>query len=225
VLADTVHIFNKGDIILFPRNQLATFINYPKDGWSFKSVVLNLTVERLKNFYTKHDYKQTQHFYRPGIITFKKHPLLDSYLASLMPYFEMQEVLPENIISIKVEEAINILRTIKPEIDNLLANFETPGKINLTDFMEKNYMFNMTIDKFAKLTGRSLTTFKRDFKKAFKTTPQKWLTQKRLELAHYHLREKKRKPVDVYFEVGFENLSHFSYSFKKFFGYNPTEIK
>jgi AraC family transcriptional regulator, exoenzyme S synthesis regulatory protein ExsA len=225
VLADSTHIFRPGDIILFPRNQLATFVNYPKDDRPFKSVVLNLTVDRLKDFYIKHDSKSEQTTYYSKIFSFKKHPLLDSFLSSLMPYFEMQDVLPENIVTIKVEEAINILRTIEPDIDDLLANFEMPGKINLADFMEKNYMFNMTLDKFARLTGRSLTTFKRDFKKAFKTTPQRWLTQKRLELAHYQLIKKKRKPGEVYFEAGFENLSHFSYAFKKHFGYNPTEIK
>ncbi len=42
-------------------------------------------------------------------------------------------------------------------------------------------MFNMSLEKFGYLTGRSLTTFKRDFFKTFKTTPQRWLTQKRLE--------------------------------------------
>ncbi|MFP3591510.1 hypothetical protein [Chryseobacterium sp. SIMBA_038] len=36
--------------------------------------------------------------------------------------------------------------------------------------------------------------------------------------------EKKRKPVDVYYETGFENLSHFSFAFKKRFGYAPTKL-
>ena len=53
-------------------------------------------------------------------------------------------------------------------------------------------MFNLPLQKFGYLTGRSLTTFKRDFSKAFSTTPQRWLTQKRLELAHYQFVEKKR---------------------------------
>ncbi|WP_197933121.1 helix-turn-helix domain-containing protein [Spirosoma aureum] len=90
--------------------------------------------------------------------------------------------------------------------------------------MDKNFMFNMTMEKFGYLTGRSLTTLKRDFKKAFNTTPQKWLTQKRLERAHYQLTRKKRKPVEVYFEVGFESLSHFSFAFKKQFGYSPDSL-
>jgi len=91
-------------------------------------------------------------------------------------------------------------------------------------YMEKNFMYNLPLEKFGYLTGRSLTTFKRDFKKAFNTTPQRWLTQKRLELAHYQFAEKKMKPIDVCYEVGFENLSHFSFAFKKHFGYAPSEL-
>jgi AraC-like DNA-binding protein len=90
--------------------------------------------------------------------------------------------------------------------------------------MERNFMFNMPLEKFGYLTGRSITTFKRDFKKAFNTSPQRWLTQKRLELAHYQFVEKNKKPIDVCYEVGFENLSHFSYAFKKQFGYTPTAL-
>jgi AraC-like DNA-binding protein len=150
--------------------------------------------------------------------------LLESCLASLTPYFDLREKLPPDIAAIKIEEAITILRSIDKGMDSLLANFEDPGKIDLTDFMERNYMFNMTMDKFGYLTGRSLATFRRDFKKIFNTTPQKWLTEKRLALAHYQISEKHRKPIDVYFEVGFENLSHFSYAFKSQFGYPPNAL-
>lgn len=85
-------------------------------------------------------------------------------------------------------------------------------------------MFNMPLEKFGYLTGRSLTTFKRDFRKAFSMTPQRWLTKKRLELAHFQFSEKRKKPIGVCYEVGFENLSHFSYAFKKQFGYAPTAL-
>jgi AraC-like DNA-binding protein len=34
----------------------------------------------------------------------------------------------------------------------------------------------------------------------------------------------KRKAADIYLEVGFENLSHFSYAFKKQFGYSPSMV-
>lgn len=222
VQAEASYHFKAGDIFLIPRNQPATVINYPKDGLPHRSVVMLLSAKTLSDFYTgikpKRDITPV-----PKIRCFQSHPLLLSCLASLIPYFDMQ-TLPEDIASLKIKEAITILRTIDPDIDSVLANFEAPGKIDLAGFMEKNYMFNMSMEKFGYLTGRSLTTFKKDFKMTYNATPQKWLTQKRLELAHYRITEKHQRPADVLFETGFENLSHFSFIFKKHFGYAPTTL-
>lgn len=222
VQPNATYIFKKGDIFLIPRNQLATIINYPKDGQPHKTVVMHLSISRLRDFYANLNVIPKS-LESHKIYCFNNHPLLESCLASLVPYFDMQE-LPAEIASLKITEAISILRAIDQGIDHVLANFEEPGKIDLVSYMEKNFMFNLPLEKFGYLTGRSLTTFKRDFSKAFHTTPQRWLTQKRLELAHYQFVEKKKRPIDVCYEVGFENLSHFSYAFKKHFGYAPTEL-
>lgn len=224
IQADQEYLFKAGDIFLIPRNLLATVILYPQDGLPNRSVVMHLTTERLREFYTTLNIKPKA-IPTLKIRSFDKHLLLESCLASLIPYFEVQQPFPENIASLKITEAVSILRTIDKDIDNVLANFEEPHKIDLSGFMEKNFMFNMPLEKFGYLTGRSLTTFKRDFHKIYHITPQRWLTQKRLELAHYQLTEKNKKPVEVYLETGFENLSHFSYAFKKQFGLTPTELK
>ncbi|RYG48590.1 MAG: AraC family transcriptional regulator, partial [Chitinophagaceae bacterium] len=171
VQSDATYTFSAGDIFLIPRNQLATVINYPKDGKPHKSVAMHLTPKRLKDFYARHKISRSFRTLQKVYI-FKKHPLLEGCLASLIPYFDLQEQLPEAIASIKIEEAITILRSTDKEIDSLLADFEEPGKIDLMDFMQRNYMFNMTMEKFSRLTGRSMATFRRDFKKAFHTTPQ-----------------------------------------------------
>jgi len=223
IQADRNYLFKAGDIFLILRNQLTTILNYPKDGLPHKSVAMHLSIERLREFYANLNVKPKVSAPQK-IQSFSKHPLLESCLASLIPYFDVQEKFPENIASLKITEAISILRTIDKSIDNILANFEEPHKIDLSSFMEKNFMFNMPLEKFGYLTGRSLTTFKRDFHKLYNQTPQRWLTQKRLELAHYQLTEKNRKPVEVYLETGFENLSHFSFAFKKQFGLTPTAL-
>lgn len=223
IQAHQTYLFGAGDIFLIPRNQLATIINYPKDGLPHKSVVMHLTIDRLRKFYSDLD-TQAKGSGSGKIMPFGSHPLLQSCLASLIPYFEMEDTFPENIASLKITEAISILRAVDKNIDGVLANFEEPDKVDLAGFMEKNFMYNMPLQKFSYLTGRSLTTFKRDFHKIYDTTPQRWLTQKRLELAYYQLTKKSRKPVEVYLETGFENLSHFSYAFKKHFGLTPKEL-
>ncbi|PKD21794.1 AraC family transcriptional regulator [Salegentibacter salinarum] len=223
IQADATHHFKTGDIFLIPRNIPATIINYPKDGLPHKTVVMLLTTKILRSFYAGTTSKHHA-ISDPKIRSFSNHPLLESCLASLIPYFEMKEPFPVNLASLKIVEAISILRAIDNKIDRVLDNFDDPHKVELISFMEKNYMFNMPIHKYAYLTGRSLTTFKRDFKKTFDTTPRRWLTRKRLELAHYQLTQKKRKPVEVCYESGFENLSHFSFAFKKHFGYSPKNL-
>jgi AraC-like DNA-binding protein len=221
VQANATGVYGTGDILFFARNQPATIIKYPVDGIPYQAMAIHLMPERLKQYYTINDVASGP-AYAPKIQLLDQHPLLESLFASLSPYFSLTDKLPDNIATGKVDEAISILRHLDRGIDSILANFEAPGKIDLANFMEKNYMFNVPLEKFGYLTGRSLTTFQRDFKKVFNTTPQKWLTKKRLELAHYQIVEKQQRPSDVYFEVGFENLSHFSFAFKKQFGYNPT---
>jgi AraC-like DNA-binding protein len=221
IQADASYLFKPGDTFLIPRNQLATIINYPKDGLPHKAVVMHLTLSRLKDYYAGIELRprRTPH---QKICYFRRHPLLQSCMASLIPYFDLEDDFPEHIASLKIDEAIGVLRVIDPAIDHVLANFEDPGKINLIDFMEKNFMFNMPLERFAYLTGRSLSTFNRDFRKKFNVPPRQWLTQKRLELAHYQMSENNKRPADVYLEAGFEDLSHFSFCFKKHFGYAPT---
>ncbi|MDN5284245.1 MAG: AraC family transcriptional regulator [Mucilaginibacter sp.] len=222
VSSDTSQIFGPGDTILFPRRQLSTVIQYPKNNEAYKCVLIILKTERLKDYYSRHRaYEITGHL--SAVKAYDKHPLLESYFASLLPYFELHGELPEELLALKTDEAVTILRAIDYNIDIVLADFSEPGKIDLADFMEKNYMFNMSLDKFSYLTGRSLTTFKRDFYKIYSATPQRWLTEKRLKLARYLLSQDNKRPAEVYREAGFENLSHFSYAFKKQFGFTPKE--
>src|SRR5690606_37954536 len=220
---DTTFCFKTGDIFLIPRNQLATVINYPTNGLPHKSVVMHLTIERLKKFYETIDLGKKE-APEQKVYHFANHPLLSSCFASLIPYFDVEGEFPESLAMLKINEALHILRTIDPSIDRVLANFDAPGKIDLVSFMQRNFMFNMSLEKLGFLTGRSLSTFNRDFKKLFNTTPQRWLVERRLELAYYHLSEKKKKPTEVYLEVGFEDLSHFSFSFKKKYGVSPNRL-
>jgi len=127
-------------------------------------------------------------------------------------------------VKLKLKEALIVLLKVQPELKNILFDFQTPGKINLKAFMEKSFRFNLSLSRFAYLTGRSISAFKRDFEKEFTKTPAKWLQQRRLDEAYYLLKEKNLKTTEVYTEVGFEDLSHFSFIFKKHFGINPSHI-
>lgn len=224
IQAEKTYVFGAGDTHLFPRNRLALLVKSDKGGEPYRAIVVKLSHDILRSYYEAHQGEISPEFKTDHIVKLGKSPLLDSFFDSMLPYFNLEYQLPSDLSQLKIREAIRILRTLDRNLDAILSDFSEPHKINLVDFMQKNFMFNMSMEKFSYLTGRSLTTFKRDFKRAFNATPQKWLTQKRLELARFKITEQKKKPIDIYFEVGFENLSHFSYAFKKEFGINPREL-
>jgi len=70
-----------------------------------------------------------------------------------------------------------------------------------------------------------LSVFKRDFKNIFGDTPSHWLIQKRLIEAYFLIDKKGKKPSEIYLDLGFEDLSHFSFVFKKKFGFNSTNLR
>ncbi|GAB4027733.1 helix-turn-helix domain-containing protein [Spirosoma koreense] len=215
-------VFRAGDTVLIPRNQVGRLAKLPEEGSPFKSVSLLFPEELLRSYYATHpvtEWDQKSASHRP----LARHPLLESLFNSLLPYFDMHEELPADIAGLKIQETLTILRACDQQASRLLGSFHEPGKINLADYMEQHYMFNLPLEKFGYLTGRSLTTFKKDFKRIYKTPPGRWLTRKRLELAHFQIVVNGRKPSEVYIDAGFENLSHFSFAFKKQFGYNPTD--
>jgi AraC-like DNA-binding protein len=125
---------------------------------------------------------------------------------------------------LKVKEAVQLLVHAVPSLQAFLFDFSVPHKIDLERFMLNNYYFNVPIEKFAQLTGRSLASFKRDFQKTFGMAPRQWLQEKRLTEAHYLIEQKNKKASNIYLDLGFESLSHFSYSFKKKYGKTPTEV-
>lgn len=87
-----------------------------------------------------------------------------------------------------------------------------------------HFHYNLPVEKFAGLTGRSLAGFKRDFQKIFGMAPRHWLLEKRLKEARSLIESKNKKPSAIYLDLGFESLSHFSYSFKKKYGKAPTAL-
>lgn len=217
--------FVAGDTLLVPKNQLSRSVKTPVDGEPFKCMSMALPEEQLREFYLTHPILETWTENISKQRPIKSHPLLDSFFGSLLPYFDMIDELPDALVSIKIQEALTIIDSIDKRASSILGTFSEMGKIDLEKYMEEHFMYNLPLERFAFLTGRSLTTFKSDFKKIFKNTPGKWLTEKRLNLAYYKLTAEKQKTSDVYHSVGFENLSHFSFAFKKAFGHSPSTVR
>ncbi|MEJ6980479.1 AraC family transcriptional regulator [Pedobacter sp. P351] len=212
-----------GSFRLIRRNQLIKFVKYPPVDGDFKSLSIYLNQGTLKNFSQEYGFSASDKDYGLPVIDLETDIALKQYIQSLLSYQQSGSLKSRQLIELKVKEGLLLLLQANPGLKNILFDFTEPHKIDLAAFMNKNYRFNVRLERLAYLTGRSLATFKRDFGRTFGCSPARWLQQKRLQEAHY-LIEKGEKSSRIYLELGFENLSHFSYAYKKMYG-NPPSIK
>ena len=121
-----------------------------------------------------------------------------------------------------------LLITLMSSDPNLTAYFKSVcdcDKPSLSQIMEKNFCFNLRMEDFAELAHRSLSSFKRDFQQAYGESPGKWLLKRRIEHAANLVVNTDMSFSQIAYESGFEDLSHFSRSFKKIIGSTPSDYR
>ncbi|WP_204335981.1 helix-turn-helix domain-containing protein [Leptobacterium flavescens] len=150
-----------------------------------------------------------------------------SLVHSIFHYLKDGENIPESLVNIKFRELLfNIV--LNPRNRELLHFFNeiyTGTKANIESIMLKNFQYDLKIEDFAKLCGRSLSAFKRDFKNCFNNTPSRWLNDKRLEYAKTLLIGSDLSISEVCYESGFKNTSHFTRAFKQKYQSTPRQFK
>lgn len=216
--------FNPGEIGFIAKNQLVKTQKIPLNNEPFTAVSIFIPKDILFNYSKEFNILPKGNYIGKRNFILGNNIFLKGYVNSMLPYFENPEALTDNLSRFKTLELIEILLQ-DVRMQNILFNFGEEFKLDLEAYMNRNFMHNIPLEQFAQLTGRSLSTFKRDFQEIFQTTPNKWLIKKRLDLAYYLISTKGKNPSEVYFETGFVNFSHFSKSFKSEFGINPSQCK
>ena len=92
----------------------------------------------------------------------------------------------------------------------------------ICNYLEKNYMKNITLDELSGLTGLSKYYLLRSFTKQKGISPYRYLETIRIDRAK-KLLEQGVLPIEAALQTGFADQSHFSNFFKKFIGLTPKQ--
>jgi len=157
-------------------------------------------------------------------VVIDERPLLEQTFRSLRHYMTASEPPSERLFDIKMFELVFTVLEVQPELTPLVFGMDEPWKIDLLEFAERNYSSDLSLDDYAHLTGRSLSAFKKEFATLTGQPPMRWIIDRRLDEARRRIMQG-GKPKDVYLEVGFKNLSHFSKIFKQKYGVSPSELR
>lgn len=219
-------VLHPGDCAFMRRDNRMWLQKRVKDGCPYRSVVMKFSREYLREYFRSLDSREIPSDAkrpREALVRFPSERLdVRSLFESLLPYFDAGAAPDEDILRMKMAEGMLAILKTDANLYASLFDFVESWKIDIADFMEKNYMNDLSMEEMAYYTGRSLATFKRDFKKISELTPQKWLIRRRLEAARELIRSGGRKVSEICFDVGFKNLSHFSKLYKETYGMAPT---
>lgn len=214
----------KGECVFVPRDLSLAMYKQPADGRRYEGIFLKFTRHFLRQMFENLEVTR-MHEKIPrlegGALKLQVTPELDSLFKSMTPYLDPSVVPSDDIMNLKLQEALLAVLHIDRRFYPTLFDFSAPWKIDIIDFLNANYMHEMTIAEMAHYTGRSLSAFKRDFKSVSSLTPERWIVNKRLEEARNLLSDGKMSVVEVCRTVGFRNASHFSTAFKRRYGVTP----
>jgi len=191
---------------------------------NYRSILLFFTNETLSRFIQKFEIKNIEPTKYKSVYSFEYDVFIKRFVDSLVDISKLSRTVQKRLIEVKFEEIMlylielhgtYILYSLTIHNDNITQKF--------TRTVESNQLKKLTLKQLAFLCNMSVSTFKREFEKHYSESPIKWFQNKRLEHAHYLLNQKQKKSSEIYFEVGYENLSSFIQAYKAKYYITPKQ--
>lgn len=191
---------------------------------NYRSVLLFFTSETLLKFIRKIELNKAESTEYKSVYSFGYDEFIQRFVNSLLDISKLSKDIQKKLLEVKFEEIMLYLTEIYGTkfLYSLIANSnDITQKFIRT--IESNLLSKLTLKELAFLCGMSVSTFKREFEKHYSESPIKWFQNKRLEQAHYLLNQEQKSSSEIYFEVGYENLSSFIQAYKSKYGITPKQ--
>lgn len=101
----------------------------------------------------------------------------------------------------------------------------TEGDARLRAVVDRHCLTPVTAPELAVLSGRSLSTFKRDFSRLYDQSPGRWLLARRLEHARGLLAHRSANVTEACWQSGFSDVSSFIRAFKRVYQTTPKRYQ
>jgi AraC-like DNA-binding protein len=155
-------------------------------------------------------------------IYFKTNAYINEYVRNIKSLIAGKQCLSYEMAFLKVTELLTALDELAPQL--LTGMFGQSANISLKSVVENNLFGNLTLEELAFLTNRSLSSFKRDFERAYGLSPQKYIRERKLEIACTELL-KGKFASELYLDYGYQHVSNFNTAFKRKYGVTPADYR
>jgi AraC-like DNA-binding protein len=222
------YVVENGDILFIKKGANLTHQFFDDQ---FCAIFFFIPDHFIKSFLDKNpsflNTSQKQLTNQDAVLRIKPNQLLENYLHSICSYLTLDEKPNKDLLKLKFEELLLsfFVNLDKQELTDYFISLCQNQEHHMTRVMEENFAYNLKLEDYAQLCNMSLSKFKKSFKQYYKTTPGKWLKERKLDLAIHRLLHTDLPINQVSFECGFEDPSHFIRVFKKSYENTPLQYR
>ena len=98
-------------------------------------------------------------------------------------------------------------------------------EVEFKEIIESNLYNGLSISEWAQLTNLSISSFKREFRKHYNSSPARYIKERKLKQAARLLTATNLRISEIAFDLGFSDLAHFSRSFQKEYQISPSDYR
>jgi AraC family transcriptional regulator, exoenzyme S synthesis regulatory protein ExsA len=219
----TIHV-RKGNIVFIRRGY---YVMQETIDTNYRSLVFFFNEKLLKEFVGQHlelfENTSLRNEENSTLLVFEITESLNKFTESIFPYFTLETQYLNHFLRLKLQELLLHILEIDAsgQFKSILFSLYKGEKVDLEYLMQSYYLKLLSLDELSRLSGRSLSAFKRDFQEKFDTSPAHWIKNKRLEYASLQLENTNKNVSEISMEIGYESVSHFIKAFKEKFGKTP----
>ena len=197
---------------------------------NYRSILISFDNGVLTDFFTRHPKLlriQAVEIPEEPILRFELDAFLRNFISSLEHMLVDNQRISANMQQLKLHELLLYLGENHPgQLQKLRGiSQEAANDILIRQAVNANIDHSVSVEELAFLCNTSLSTFKRRFARIYYTSPSKWLLEKRMQKAAKLLKQGNITASEIYYELGYENLSSFIQSFKQVHGITPKQYQ
>lgn len=219
-----------GESVLMKCGNFMSTLLPDKNAGTYEAIAIHFYPEILKkaygntlpSFLKRHTIKHS-----PSLVKLEAITLIQKYIESILFYFKNPSLVNEDLLLLKLKEIILLLLQTDncDKIKEVLANLFTEQIFDFKEIIEAHLFSPISVSILAELTNSSLSSFKRKFKKIYNDSPNNYIKNRRLQKASNLLVVTELSISHIAYDCGFNDIAHFSKSFKQKFSVSPSHFR
>lgn len=221
-----------GELFLIPRGEyvMSEYITGEKGFQSlmlfFSKKVAQDLIEQISSYLSNHINNATP-MKKEAVKIIPHNTDIEKIFSAIAAYSNGESPFICELLKLKFTELIFLL--LDSPYQQLILSFlldaargENPS---LSSVIENHLYSSATVNELAILSGRSLSSFKREFSLQYNEPPRSWIRKKKLERAAYLLDTSDKTIEEIAETSGFVSSPHFTRLFKEHYQFTPSEYR